>query len=237
MAYEVTWLGQGGFKLYDGTTTIWIDPYLSDMVERLEGIKRLVQPPFRAEDVNRTVRPDLYLITHDHIDHLDVDALSAMNKTDIPFAAPTSCVDKLVALGVDRADITPFNRGDGLTAGSFTFEAVYAKHTEDSIGVVVTQDGMRAYFTGDSEFDARTGAGFTCDVLFTCINGRWGNMGIPDALQLAERVQAKLAIPHHYGMFAENTADPVPFIEGIRAQGRKAFQMTHAEPFTPAGLL
>lgn len=233
MAFQVTWLGQGGFQLFDGTVTVLLDPYLSDMVERLDNVKRLVPAPIRAEDAH----PDLYVITHDHIDHLDADALAVMNKTGIHFAAPDSCVDKLVALGVRREDITPFNRGDQLTFGGFLFEATYAKHTTDSIGVIATAGGIRVYFTGDSEFDEQTGAGVSCDILFTCINGRWGNMGIPDALQLAERVGCTLAIPHHYGMFAENTADPAPFLDGIRAQGREAYQMTHAQSFELSELL
>lgn len=233
MAFQVTWLGQGGFQLFDGTVTVLLDPYLSDMVERLDNVKRLVPAPIRAEDAH----PDFYVITHDHIDHLDADALAVMNKTGIQFAAPNSCVDKLVALGVRREDITSFNRGDKTTFGGFLFEATYAKHTDDSIGVIVTADGIRVYFTGDSEFDEQTGAGVACDILFTCINGRWGNMGIPDALQLAERVGCTLAIPHHYGMFAENTADPAPFLDGIRVQGREAYQMTHAQPFELSELL
>jgi L-ascorbate 6-phosphate lactonase len=237
MAFYITWLGQGGFLLTDGSTTLLLDPYLSDMVERLDNVKRLVQAPFRASDIQGKVKPDLYVITHDHIDHLDVDALTVMNKTGIRFAAPSSCIPKLVELGISNEDITPFNRGDVLTAGGFTLQAVYAKHTSDSIGVVIASGGLHAYFTGDSELDAQVGAGITCDVLFACINGRWGNMGISDALQLADRVQARLAIPHHYGMFAENTADPAPFLSGIRAQGREAFQMTHGEPFDLTTLL
>lgn len=233
MAFQMTWLGQGGFMISDGTITVLLDPYLSDMVERLDGVKRLVSAPIKAEDAH----PDLYIITHDHIDHLDADALAVMNKTGIRFAAPESCIGKLLGLGVNRDDILLFNRGDSFSFGTFAFEAVYAKHTADSIGVIVTGDGIRVYLTGDSEYDDQTGRGVSCDILFSCINGRWGNMGIPEALQLAERVGCKVAIPHHYGMFAENTADPEPFLAGIRAQGRKAYRMTHAEPFSPAALL
>ncbi len=80
--------------------SILLDPYLSDMVERLDNVKRLVPSPIRAQDVH----PGLYRITHDHIDHLDADA------------------------------ITKLNRVDTMTFGNFSFEAVYAKHTTDSIG-------------------------------------------------------------------------------------------------------
>ncbi len=233
MSFQGKWLGQGGFELTDGKVSILLDPYLSDMVERLDNVQRLVPTPIRAQDAH----PDLYLITHDHIDHLDADALSVMNKEGIRFAAPTSCFDKLVALGIPANAITKFNRGDTMTFGDFSFEAVYAKHTADSIGFVVRLGALTVYFTGDTEFVEETGKGVSCDILFTCINGRWGNMGITEALQLTERVHATLAIPNHYGMFAENTADPAPFLAGINEQGRKGYLMTHGEWFDLQTLL
>ena len=171
--------------------TILLDPYLSDLVERIEGLKRLAPPPILPADAH----PGLYLVTHDHLDHLDADTISAMDTEGVAFAAPGSCVVKLAELGIPNASITRLDRSGHLEFGRFFIEAVYARHTEDSIGLVLGCDGIRAYFTGDTELDDEVGRGLRCDALFTCINGRWGNMGIPEAIQLAERVNARLAIP------------------------------------------
>jgi L-ascorbate 6-phosphate lactonase len=203
------------------------------LVERVEHLKRLVPPPLRPEEAH----PGLYLITHDHIDHLDTDTLASMDKNGVRFAAPGSCIGKLLDLGVPEAAITRFDRGCRMNFGRFDLEAVYAKHTADSIGVVLTCSGIRAYFTGDSEFDDLVGRGVRCDALFCCINGRWGNMGIPEALELANRVDAKLALPHHYGMFAENTADPEPFLTGLEKAGRRGLLMEHGLQFALDGLV
>jgi len=233
MAFTVKWLGQGGFELSDGEAAIMIDPYLSDMVERVDGVKRMVQAPVKPKDAH----PDLYIITHDHMDHLDEDTLSVMDKKGVLFAAPDSCHAKLIELGIKKDDIIPFNREAVTTYKGFELHAVYAKHTADSIGVVVEKDGIKAYFTGDSELTNEVGENILCDILFTCINGKWGNMGIDDALILAERVQAKVGVPNHYGLFAENTADPVPFIEGLEKANKKGYLMTLGKVFELADLL
>ncbi len=233
MAFFVRWLGQGGFEITDGNTSILLDPYLSDMVERFDKVRRLLPAPIRPEDAH----PDLYLITHDHMDHLDADTLAVMNRNGVHFAAPGSCIPKLVELGVPASAITTLDRGGNLTFGEFTFKAVYAKHTKDSIGILLSLGDLTAYFTGDTELDDEVGKDIRCDVLFVCINGRWGNMGIPEALALAERVDAKLAIPNHYGLFAENTADPEPFLAGLASSGRKGYRMSHGETFDLTALI
>ena len=62
------WLGQAGFVFKTPAGKIvYLDPYLSDAVERLFGFKRLSLPPIAAEEV----RADLVVLTHEHADHLD----------------------------------------------------------------------------------------------------------------------------------------------------------------------
>ncbi|MBM4156167.1 MAG: hypothetical protein FJ221_14250 [Lentisphaerae bacterium] len=63
---KATWLGQSGYLLEGGGVRLAIDPYLSDAVERAQGLKRLVPPPCTVAEL----APDVLLITHDHLDHL-----------------------------------------------------------------------------------------------------------------------------------------------------------------------
>ena len=81
------WLGQAGFVFKNpGGKTVYIDPYLSDAVERLFGFKRLSAPPIAADEV----RADLVALTHEHADHLDPDSVPiiAKNNPKCRFAAP-----------------------------------------------------------------------------------------------------------------------------------------------------
>src|SRR5439155_659229 len=65
----LAWLGQSSVALRLGAATVLVDPFLSPHPDRL------VPPPFSAEEARGV---DVVLITHDHLDHLDEDALPAI---------------------------------------------------------------------------------------------------------------------------------------------------------------
>ena len=64
---NIRWIGQSGYILSDGNTTVCIDPYLSDAVNRVAGRKRLVPCVISPENVCA----DAIICTHNHLDHLD----------------------------------------------------------------------------------------------------------------------------------------------------------------------
>lgn len=227
----IRWLGQGGFEFkHNGVSIIAVDPYLSDLVNRRDGLKRLIPPPVNPRDFTTS----LCVITHDHIDHLDSDTIAVMKKDR--FACPPSCVDQLVSLGAEREKITVLRSSDmesetndldksGLTV---KIKAVYADHTPDSIGIVLDIDNKRIYFTGDTLYNENVGANVNCDIIFCCINGRWGNMNHDEAVKVAVRSGAEAAVPNHYGMFAENTADPEDFVNAASKTNLHTFIMQPA---------
>ncbi|MDR1463782.1 MAG: MBL fold metallo-hydrolase [Oscillospiraceae bacterium] len=222
------WLGQGGYELILGGKRIYIDPYLSDMVEHSpEGLRRLVPPPISPAEA----RPDYYIATHDHMDHLDTDFIRELDCAGVRFLCPESCKAALLALGKGIAEdrITVLRRGETTEAEGFRVEAVAADHTPDSVGLVIVWDGGRLYITGDTLYGEGIGADVQADVICCCINGRWGNMNAEEAVLVSLRSGAKLAIPNHYGMFAENTADPADFVRPAQAAGLSVRVLTHGE--------
>src|SRR5512133_75499 len=84
------WLAQAGFvfKAPDGTV-VYLDPYLTDIVEKTFGFKRLSLAPISAGEV----RADWLISSHEHLDHLDTDALPviARNNPRCRFAGSESC--------------------------------------------------------------------------------------------------------------------------------------------------
>jgi hypothetical protein len=90
------WLGQASYALRTPEGTVLIDPFLSPHPDRL------FPPPFLAEDAHGV---DLVLCTHDHIDHLDRDALPAVAAAspDARFVVPTPIVDVVTGLGIDES--------------------------------------------------------------------------------------------------------------------------------------
>ena len=51
----VTWIGQSGYILTDGVTEICIDPYLSNVVDRIAHRGRMVEAPITPEDLNSEI--------------------------------------------------------------------------------------------------------------------------------------------------------------------------------------
>lgn len=200
---KIRWIGQSGYILSDGTTVICIDPYLSDVVNRVASRPRMVEAPIEPENLVA----DAVICTHNHIDHVDIDAIPHMNKS-LTFYAPTDCKETLSELGVTK--YMPFDEGTEYKIGDFTIGAVFADHTVPAVGVTVEYGRTVMYFTGDTYYHEKL-KNVKCDILFVCINGKLGNMDVNDAVKLANEIKPTTAVPNHYGMFESNTEDPKKF--------------------------
>ena len=71
----IFWLGQAGFLIKNSKGELLaIDPYLSNAVERICGLKRLMMPVMEPEELN----PDCLLVSHHDEDHLDMDIIPGL---------------------------------------------------------------------------------------------------------------------------------------------------------------
>jgi hypothetical protein len=203
---NIEWIGQSGYILRTAEATLVLDPYLSDAVNRVAGRPRLFSAPIEPE----AIRANAVVCTHDHLDHLDPDAIVRMD-ADLHFLTTCEGRKKLRSLG--RENVTALHVGDTIAVGNMTVTAVYARHTVEAFGVVVRGDGVTLYFSGDTLFDKRLYgvAQFAPDVTFLCINGKLGNMNVSEAVEVARSIGAPVNVPNHYGMFASNTEDPAKF--------------------------
>lgn len=206
---KIQWLGQSGYILRTDSATVYIDPYLSDAVEELTGKKRMIAPPVKAEDI----KADAVVCTHNHLDHLDIRIIHKLLPTT--FYAPSDCEKTLRDLGADN--VISFEEGTKVKVGDIELEAVYANHTVPAVGVIVTCQEKKLYFSGDTYYDEKLEQlkERNLDYAFICINGKLGNMDVNDAVRLMKNITPVVAIPNHYGMFAENTEDPTIFTEQL----------------------
>lgn len=207
---RINWIGQSGYLLDDGKKRILIDPYLSDIVNRVASRPRLVEAPFQAKDFSG----DAVVCTHDHLDHLDPESITDFDKKML-FIAPPSCKAHLKELGCKK--IKTINIGNRIKIGSFSMMAVPAFHTIEAIGLLVEWKGIRLYFTSDTLYDKRLEEmqKFKPDILFICINGKLGNMDVGEAIMLTKAIHPRVGIPTHYGMFESNTEDPKKYTTGV----------------------
>src|ERR1700730_11645423 len=64
----IYWLCQAGFAFKSSWGgVVYIDPYFSDVVERVVGFRRMMTCPVSAEHANA----DLVVCPHEHLDHMD----------------------------------------------------------------------------------------------------------------------------------------------------------------------
>ena len=225
----VRWIGQSGYILRDGETEICIDPYLSNVVDRIAKRGRMVDAPVSPEEL----RSDVIICTHNHLDHVDIDAIPLMNKENMLFLAPSHAKETLFDCGVTR--YSAFDEGDTYTVGNFKLTAVFADHSVPAVGVLVENGGYTLYFSGDTEYNDRL-CELSCrniDIMFICINGKLGNMNVDDAARLTRIISPKIGIPNHYGMFESNTEDPQKYTSQIE----RSFIMEHDKKYTVKEIL
>ncbi|MBN8709336.1 MAG: hypothetical protein BGO12_23720 [Verrucomicrobia bacterium 61-8] len=226
---RITWITQGGFVFEADGFRLVVDPYMSDSLAGK--VTRLVGFPLALEDL----RPDAVICTHDHLDHLDPEtiAMIARHYPRCLFGSPERAHGHLRELGIDSPMLLKV--GHTMTLGPLGITPVFARHSDPTaVGLVIGADGRRFYLTADTEYDERLFSATTNapDALLVCINGRLGNMTWQEAAQMAQRLKTPVALPMHYGLFAENTEDPAPFIAACRAAGISSFEMPLGKPFT-----
>ena len=207
---RLTWLGQGGFLFEVDGTRLVVDPYLSGSLTHLTA---LAPPVIKMADV----APDLYVCTHVHGDHLDEPTVRYwIASSTCTFLGPASVTDELASMGLSAQRRVTLEPNQSHEHDALKIIAAPAKHTSpDAIGLLIQCGRMQMYLSGDTvltpeiESFAR-GAAPVC-VALVCINGKHGNMDHVDAARLVSLMQPRVAVPMHYGLFAENTADPVLF--------------------------
>ena len=100
---EYLHLGQSGFRFKINELIVYIDPYLSDSIERIEGSGLKRQVPIKIQP-NKIDDANYVLITHIHLDHCDLDTLIPIAATSpkCKFIAPNIVCNYLLEMGFSK---------------------------------------------------------------------------------------------------------------------------------------
>jgi len=207
----IRFLGQSGYIIKTLTSSIAIDPYLSDSVNRVAKRPRTLPVPIEPEKL----KVDAVICTHNHLDHLDPDTVSKMDK-ETSFITTSEGKTVLGEMGFKK--VKAIKEGTTVNVGDISITAVYANHTVEAFGLIVKADNTTLYFSSDTLYDEKLFeiAKYNPDMTFICINGKLGNMNVEEALVTAEKIGAKVNVPNHYDMFASNSEDPHKFADKIK---------------------
>lgn len=232
---NIKYAGQNGIIVTKNNITMSFDLYLSDCVLRLTGHGKRNYPSPISEDELRTI--DYYFISHDHLDHLDVDTVELVSKINekVKFVCPYPYVSKLVDLGAKKENVIGAKAHETIKFdGNITVTPIPEMHEEYVIiegnhgvlGYVVDFDGFKLYHAGDCIADKKLADDLKAcgpfDVMFLPINGHdWkrfnedlmGNMTYREALDLCDYVKTQYVVPMHYDLFENNTENPAYFVD------------------------
>ncbi|MCD6304359.1 MAG: MBL fold metallo-hydrolase [Planctomycetes bacterium] len=192
MPVEITWLGHASFRIQGRQAVVYIDPW------------KLSDSPHDA---------DVVIVSHSHYDHLSPEDVEKVARDGTAILAPSDTAAKIPSA---RA-VAP---GERVTAGPVTVEAVPAynigkvfhRREKNWIGAVVTVDGKRVYYAGDTDLIPEMSDLADVDLALLPVGGTY----TLDAAQAAEACRAigcKLAVPYHWGDVVGSEADATAFVK------------------------
>jgi L-ascorbate 6-phosphate lactonase len=230
------WLGQAGFVFRSADATVVVDPFLTNFGD----FGRTYPPPLSPAELPDTDVLLCTHDHADHIDPEGVPLLleaAPHARLVLPAAVAAPVCERL---GLDRARATGIEAGERVDVAGVMIEAIAALHGDvpadgygfhrdphgrhPFLGYVLELAGVRIAHLGDTlVYDglAETLRDAALDVLILPINGRSffreqrdlvGNMNAFEAAELAELAAARLTVPVHWDLFADNAEDPDHFV-------------------------
>jgi L-ascorbate metabolism protein UlaG (beta-lactamase superfamily) len=205
---KVHWIGHATALIEVGGHRILTDPLLTRRVAHLRRRRELPTPD--VADV------DTVLLSHAHLDHLHLPSLRRVHP-DTRVITPVGTGRLLRAAGF--TDVTEVRVGDTvhLDGLSVTAEVVPAAHkhgrgphsrvSAPPVGYVVSGEGHRVYFPGDTDLFAGMAALEDIDVALLPIWGWGSSLGVGHldptrAATATELIQPGLVVPIHWGTYA-----------------------------------
>ena len=224
---RLVWLGQAGFRLEIDGVSVVVDPWVSPHEQRLASVPAV---EIAADGL------DWVLITHEHLDHLDLPFLPELLErspgASVVLPAPiVPLVEDIVA----ESRIVAVQPHDSLDLGGLEVTVVPAFHgvtMDDAYGdgsAVGGRPRFVGYVLGGDAPIYHAGDTIVTDELVSAlrplgvevallpVNGRdpereargiVGNMDASEAVELALEIGASTLVPYHWDGFSGNTVSP-----------------------------
>jgi L-ascorbate metabolism protein UlaG (beta-lactamase superfamily) len=199
MSVEITWIGHASFRIAGTESVVYIDPW------------KVPNDPHDA---------DVVIISHVHHDHLSPGDVRKVSKADTAIVAPGDAISQLHAANA----VTP---GDRMTLRDVTVEAVAAYNigkafhprSNNWIGVVITIDGKRIYYAGDTDLIPEMSDLKDVDLALLPVGGTY-TLNAVEAARACKAIGCKAAVPYHWGDIVGSANDAQKFADAAACDAR-----------------
>jgi len=185
---------------------------------KIKGSKVVYTDPFK---VTKHDEADIVLLSHEHFDHLNLEDLCKVIFPGTTIVASPLCKNGLKTVHVKETRF--LDPGGKLSVDQVDIEAVPAYNLnkfrepgkafhpkgEKRLGFVITLDGTRVYFAGDTDFIPEMKS-LQCDVALLPVSGTYV-MTVEEAVEAAAAINPKIAVPMHYAAIVGSDADASKF--------------------------
>ena len=154
-----------------------------------------------ATDYSKFPKADVILVTHEHFDHFDRDAIAALRKGGTQIVA-NPAVQKMLGSGTALANGESHALPKGIALDAVPAYNTTPGHTQfhpkgRDNGYVLTIDGLRIYIAGDTEDIPEMAKLKDIDVAFLPCNQPY-TMTPEQVAKAARTIKPKVLFPYHY---------------------------------------
>lgn len=216
---KFTWLGHATVLASINGKTILFDPVFSESAAPVSWAVKRYQPP--AIDIDQLPPIDFIVISHDHYDHLDMNAVKFFRESDTRFLVPLGVASHLEYWGIGRDQVTEFDWWQSRNISGITFTCAPAQHFSGRTATIAMQKTLWAswavrteaasvYFSGDSgyaghfkEIGDRLGPFDLTFIDAGQYNERWRQVHNlpPEVIDAFNDLRGDILVPIGWGMF------------------------------------
>ena len=216
---KFTWLGHATVLASINGKTILFDPVFSESAAPVSWAVKRYQPP--AIGIEELPPIDFIVISHDHYDHLDMNAVKFFKESNTRFLVPLGVASHLEYWGISRDKVTEFDWWQSRNIAGITFTCAPAQHFSGRTGTIAMQktlwsswavrtEATSVYFSGDSgyaghfkEIGDRLGPFDLTFIDAGQYNERWRQVHNlpPEVIDAFYDLRGDILVPIGWGMF------------------------------------
>jgi len=186
MSVKLQWLGHASFKISDGNTVVYIDPW------------KLKDAPHDATIV---------LVSHSHYDHYSTEDIAKVSGMTTKFIAAEDVIQK-------QGKGQTLKPGQSIDVNGVKITGVPAYNpakqfhpkANNWLGFVIEIAGKRIYYAGDTDATDEMKALKNIDLALLPVGGKY-TMNPDEAADATKQFRPKQAIPYHWGDIVGSQAD------------------------------